>query len=175
MSVTLASSAKKAAFNLAASTAKRVVVYRFDRQPIEGFVNPLTHLQPTGVEVLTTSGTVQMLDYGELKALCFVSEFGRHELFDGASTFERRPRVPGLWTRFTLRDGDRIDGILSSNLADWPAYGFMFTPPRPTSSRQKVFLARESITHSDFFGVIGIPTLSRPRKALPNEQLQMFD
>ncbi len=163
---------------MASSTAKPVVAYRFERQPVEGFVNPATFLLPTGIEVLTRAGSVRTILYSELKAVCFIGELSRLDLFERAALFARRPRLPGLWTRFTLRDGDQIDGILPHNLAEWPASGYMFTPPRAPAIGQRVFVPREAVSRTEFQGVIGIGTGAREKpspKPVGQGQLEMFD
>jgi hypothetical protein len=156
-----------------------VVAYRFERQALEGFVNPATFLLPGGIELLTRSGAVHTIPYSELKAVCFVGEPSRFDLFETPALFERRPRIPGLWTRFTLRDGDQIDGILPHNLAEWPSAGFMFTPPRASSLGQRIFVPREALSHTEFQGVIGIGSgvQEKPPKKSPvtEGQLEMFD
>jgi hypothetical protein len=156
-----------------------VVAYRFERQTIEGFVNPATFLLPKEIELLTKAGTLQTISYDELKAVCFVGEPPVFDLFTTHTLFERRPRVPGLWTRFTLRDGDQIDGLLPHNVAEWPATGFLFTPPHASSVRQRVFLPREAIARSEFQGVIGVPSPASREKPRPKrpvqDQLEMFD
>jgi hypothetical protein len=164
---------------LASSTAKHVVVYRFERQPVDGFVNPTTFLLADGIELLTKSGAVQTIPYSELKAVCFIGEPSRSDLFETPVLFERRPRIPGLWTRFTLRDGDQIDGVLPHNLADWPAAGFMFTPPRAPSLGQRVFVPRNALAHTEFQGVIDVAAgaKAKPSKKPPvrDGQLEMFE
>jgi hypothetical protein len=163
---------------LASSTAKHVVAYRFERQPVEGYVSPATFLLSSGIELLTKEGNVHAIPYSELKALCFIGEPSRFDLFDTSGLFERRPRLPGLWTRFTLRDGDQIDGVLPHNLAEWPSTGFMFTPPRASTLRQRVFVPRDAIARTELLGVIGIGTGAREkpgRKPLQEGQLEMFD
>lgn len=156
-----------------------MVAYRFERQPVQGFVNPATFMLVDGIELLTTSGTVHTIPYSELKAVCFIGEPSRFDLFDAPVLFERRPRIPGLWTRFTLRDGDQIDGILPHNLAEWPPAGFMFTPPRAPSLGQRVFVPRDALTHSEFQGVIGVAAGAKEkppkRPPLGEGQLEMFD
>ena len=152
-----------------------MVAYRFDRQPLEGFVNPATFLLSDGIEILTVNGAVQTVPYGELKAVCFVSEPGRCDLFDSHPLFERRPRLPGLWTRFTLRDGDQIDGVLPHNLADWPKEGYVIVPPRAAAPQQRIFIPREALKKTELQGVIGaIQGKSKPKKAR-EDQLKMFD
>ena len=161
------------------STAKRVILYRFDRQPVEGIVNPGAYLLADSVELITVNGTLQTTPYLELKALCFVSESAGHNLFTEHKLFERRPKVPGLWTRFTFRDGDRLDGILSHNLLDWPDAGYFLTPPRAGAARQRVFLPRVALIGTELRGVVGRSALAgkqrQPEKGGEQDQLSMFE
>ena len=163
-----------------ASTVKRVVLYRFDRQPLEGIVNPSTYLLDNGLELITLDGNLQIVAYTEVKALCFVSEAGRADLFTEHNLFERRPKVPGLWTRFMFRDGDRLDGILSHNLLDWPERGYFITPPRASPTRQRVFVPRAALVGTELRGVVGrslVASGQRRKKAVNGrgDQLTMFD
>jgi hypothetical protein len=162
------------------STVKRVVLYRFDRQPLEGIVNPGTYLLDNGTELITLDGNVQIVPYTEMKALCFISEAGKADLFTDHNLFERRPKVPGLWTRFMFRDGDRLDGILSHNLLDWPQRGYAITPPRAGATRQRVFVPRAALVGTELRGVVGsslVASRQLKRKGATDGggQLTMFD
>ncbi len=147
-------------------------------------INPGAYLLPQGVELITVAGTLQNTLYTELKALCFVSEGGgqdvfKQDLFKEHKVFERRPKVPGLWTRFTFKDGDRLDGILSHNLLDWPETGYFITPPRAGATRQRVFIPRMALIGTELRGVVGRSALaSKHREAEAaggQDQLSMFD
>lgn len=160
-----------------ASTAKRVVLYRFDRHSLEGIVNPSSYLLEDGVELLSLDGAVSKVPYSELKALCFVSETGDPRLFAEHTLFERRPRVPGLWTRFSFLDGGQLDGILPHNLLEWPPQGYIVTPPHGTLLRQRVFLPRSALKRTELRGVVGVSPLGgrAPKKKEIPGQLAMFD
>lgn len=165
---------------LPASTAKRVLLYRFDRQPLEGIVNPGAYLFDDHVELITLTGNLHNAPYGELKALCFISESAEADLFTTHNLFERRPKVPGLWTRFSFRDGDKLDGILSHNLLEWPAAGYFVTPPRAGATRQRVFIPRAALIGTELRGVVGTSAAAaalRKRSGPPagDGQLTMFD
>jgi len=163
---------------LPSSTAKRIVLYRFDRQPIEGIVNPSGYLLDDHIELITVAGSMQSARYTDFKALCFISESGRADLFTDHPFFERRPKVPGLWTRFTFRDGDRLDGILSHNLLEWPSAGYFVTPPRAGASRQRVFIPRAALVGTELRGVVGRSAIAAKRQVEPDHpetQLTMFD
>jgi hypothetical protein len=169
---------------LAGSTSKRVVLYCYDRQPVEGIVSPGAYLLDSGVELLSLQGAVVVYPYQSIKALCFVNEFGDPKLFSQHNLFDRRPRVPGLWTRFTFHDGDQLDGILPHNLLEWPSEGYTITPPHATGSRQRVFIPRDSLRLTELRGVVGVSLVSstqpgmprkrQPGRTAPESQLNMF-
>ena len=167
---------------LAGVSAKRVMLYRFDRQPAEGFVTTARFDLSAQVEIMSLDGNLQCLSYAEVKAMCFISESGPANLFSEHTTFERRPKIPGLWTRFELRDGDHLDGVLSHSLAEWPEAGFLAIPPRAGSLRQRVFLPRLALTGTELRGIIGKPLVpglgvlkARPAGQFGDDQLKMFD
>lgn len=121
-----------------------------------------------------------MVAFAEVKALCFVSEGGQADLFTEHTLFARRPKQPGLWTRFTFRDGDQLDGLLSSNLLEWPEWGYSAVPPRAGATRQWVFIPRLAVTGVELRGVVSRPAApKRPgsHKAVEAEetQLTMFE
>ena len=132
------------------------------------------------IELITLEGNMHTIAYTGLKALCFVSEGGRADLFTDHNLFERRPKVAGLWTRFAFRDGDRLDGILSHNLLDWPESGYLITPPRAGATRQRVFVPRAALVGTELRGVVGTSLLAagqRAKKGFMDRggQLTMFD
>jgi hypothetical protein len=161
------------------STAKRVLVYRFDRQPLEAIVNPADYLRDGFIEFITVGGMLQSAPYSEVKALCFAPEPGRPDLFTRQNLFERRPKIPGLWARFTFRDGDQLEGLLAHNLLDWPVTGYLMTPPGAGNTRQRVFLPRKGVSHAELLGVIGKNSSSSSRKrataARNSNQLSIFE
>jgi hypothetical protein len=156
------------------STSKRVVVYRFDRERLEGIVKPSSYLLETALELLSTSGNLTSVPYTELKAVCFVADAGDPRLFTANIAFERRPRTPGLWTRFTFRDGDQLEGILSNNLIEWPAQGYLATPPFVSGLRQRVFIPRTALSGTELRGVIGAAGDKKPTAKTPTGQLEIF-
>ncbi|HEX4748735.1 MAG TPA: hypothetical protein VH302_04260 [Bryobacteraceae bacterium] len=168
---------------MTASTAKRSILYRFDRQPFEVLVSAGTYLYEQEIECITPDGLLHRVPFDQVKALCFFSEPGSADLFTAHRLFERRPKVPGLWTRFTFKDGDLLDGILSHNLLEWPLAGYLITPPRAGSARQRVFIPRTAVMGTELRGVVGRSAVaSRQRTQQPQgelddarAQLRMFD
>ena len=166
---------------MSSSTAKRLILYRFDRPPSEALVHAGAYLLATGVELMTSDGNLQLIDYKDVKALCFATEGAPADLFSAQTTFERRPKTPGLWTTFRLRDGDVLEGILPHNLLEWPTQGFLLTPPRSGTYRQRVFLPRLAVSETMLRGTVGSAGQAAIRVAKKGEapeaarQLSMFD
>lgn len=129
--------------------------------------------------MITNEGKLEILPYGEVKAVCFVSEEGKANLFSESTVFERRPKLAGIWARFTFPDGDRLDGILPHSLLDWPEWGYFITPPRAGPGRQRVFLPRTALSSAELLGVVGVATKARvpkqPEIKPDANQINMFD
>ncbi|HTT64433.1 MAG TPA: hypothetical protein VLX58_00965 [Bryobacteraceae bacterium] len=160
---------------MAGSTTKKVLVRRFDREPLTGFVNPQSYLLPGGVELLRTDGTVSLVPYREIKTVSFVKDFEAAEAQPERLVFHTRPKMDGLWVRMRFRDGEVMDGILSNNLLQLEPYGFTFTPPEPYANNQRVFSPREALSEFHVLGVVGSPLTRRRRKEVPKEQIGLFE
>jgi hypothetical protein len=160
---------------LAGSTTKKVLVRRFDREPLAGFVNPKSYLLPEGVELLKTEGTVTIVPYREVKTVCFVRDFEVTEVEPEPRIFHTRPKMDGLWVRMRFRDGEVMDGILSNNLLQLDPYGFTFIPPEPYSNNQRIFSPREALSEFHVLGVVGSPLTRRRRKEVSKEQIGLFE
>jgi hypothetical protein len=160
---------------LAASTAKKVLIRRFDREPLTGFVNAQTYLQPLGVELLTPGGALIVAPYSEIKVVCFVRDFGSVEPTQEKKVFNTRPKTDGLWVRMLLRDGEVLDGILSNNLLQFTPEGFTVTPPDAYSNNQKLFVPRAALTEVSVLGVVGSPLTRRKPKPAPEGQIGLFE
>jgi hypothetical protein len=160
---------------LAVSTHKKVLVLRFDRETLPGFVNPQGYLLAGGLELMTQSGSVSLVPYDEVKLVCFVRDFGQGEPRKELRLFTTRPKLEGLWLRMYFRDGDVMDGILSNNLLQLDAFGFSVVPPDPGFQNQRVFVPKAALSRMEVLGVVGSP-LRAPRKPkLPvKEQIEMF-
>lgn len=160
---------------MASSTTKKVLVRRFDREPLTGFVNPLSYLLPEGVELMRPDGTVVILPYREVKTVCFVKDFEGAEAVPERRVFHTRPKMDGLWVRMKFRDGEIMDGILSNNLLQLEPYGFTVVPPEPYSNNQRMFSPREALSELQVLGVVGSPLTRRRRKEVPKEQIGLFE
>jgi hypothetical protein len=151
---------------LGSSTAKKVVVRRFDRENLTGFVNPYSYLQATGLELLRPDGTVAAVPYGEIKSVSFVKDFEGEA--DSRKVFLARPKLEGLWVRMVFADGEVMDGIMANNLLGWDVAGFTVTPPEPDSNNQRVFVPRQALKTMQVLGVVGSPLRAKRKKAAPD-------
>jgi hypothetical protein len=157
---------------VAGSTAKKVVVRRFDREALTGFVNPFSYLQPQAVELLRQDGTLAMLSYREIRSVAFVKDFDGDP--EPSRVFLNRPKVEGLWVRMVFLDGEVMDGILPNNLLSWEAAGITVTPPEPDSNNQKVFVPREALRSVQVLGVVGSPLRAKRKKTPVADQPTLF-
>jgi hypothetical protein len=160
---------------LGVSTHKKVLVSRFDRDTLSGFVNPQGYLLSDGLELMTQSGSVSIVPYDEVKLVCFVRDFQQGEPRKELRLFTTRPKLEGLWLRMHFRDGDAMDGILSNNLLQLDTFGFSVVPPDPGFQNQRVFVPRAALSRIQVLGVVGSPLrMPRKPKLTAKEQLEMF-
>jgi hypothetical protein len=161
---------------VAASSTKKALVARFDRESVQGFIQTPEGLQADSVELLTPEGNLLRIPVPETKAVCFVRDFEPGGAWQRHRSFQTRPKTSGLWVRLRFRDGDTIEGILPNNLLLVEPGGFSVVPPDPTFVIQKLYVPREALIAVEILGVIGSP-LRRPRKKQPDaqEQLKIFE
>jgi hypothetical protein len=158
---------------VAASTNKKVLVHRYDRETLAGHVSPTVYLQPEGVELQTTQGNTVIIPYPDVKSVAFVREFDA----PGAErmVFQTRPKMPGLWVSLQFRDGDRMEGIIPNNLMLLDMAGITLTPPDPFGNQQRIFVPRPSLAAVEVLGVVGSPLKKRKPKPVPKEQIGLFE
>ena len=150
---------------MSGSTSKKVVVYRFDRETLPGFVHPQTWLGPAGVELLTPAGAVTVLPYADIKCVCYVREWDADGWRQERRRFASRPKTEGLWVRAIFRDNDFIEGVLPNDLLQMEPQGFLLAPPDAFSNSQRVFLPRLALKEFKVMGVVGSPARAKKEKA----------
>jgi hypothetical protein len=162
---------------VAASTNKKVLVARFDRETLAGFVSSPGGLDAGSLELLTPAGSVVEVSYAEVKAVCFVRDFEGGDTWREHRAYLTRPKSAGLWVRLRFRDGDSIEGLIANNLMQLEAAGFSIVPPDPTFHNQRIFIPRAALADVQVLGVIGSPLRRRPPKPAgeDKDQLEMFD
>jgi hypothetical protein len=157
---------------MAGSTAKKVVVRRFDRDTLTGFINPFSYLQPKGLELLRPDGSLSLLPYTEIRSVAFVKDFDGEP--EPSRVFLNRPKSEGLWVRMVFLDGEVMDGILPNNLLIWEVAGITITPPEPDSNNRKLFVPREALKSVQVLGVVGSPLRAKRKKAPTSDQPTLF-
>jgi hypothetical protein len=158
---------------VSSSTAKKVIVRRFERENLTGFVNTFSYLQPSAIELLKPDGALVLLPYDEVKSVCFVKDFEAET--ETRKIFMTRPKLEGLWVRMLFRDGEVLDGILPNNLLVWEIAGYTVTPPEPDSNNQRVFVPRSALKSIQVLGVVGSPlTAKRKKTAAAPDQPTLF-
>ena len=160
---------------MAGSTSKKVVITRFDRESVSGFVNPQNYLLPDGVEVLTPLGARSVIPYPDIKTVCFVKVFEESEGLRERRLFNSRPKMEGLWVRMSFRDGEVMDGLLANNLLAIEMYGFTVAPADPSSRQQKVFVPRTALREFAVVGVVGSPLRRQKPKPEIDGQGKLFE
>ena len=160
---------------MASSTTKKALVRRFDRETLRGYVNPVSFLQPGGVELLSEEGNVSLLSYPEIKTIAFVREFDAPAELERRA-FQTRPKMAGIWVNLRFRDGERLEGIMPNNLLQIEYYGFTVIPPDSTGNQQRIFAPRAALVGVEVLGVIGSPLNRRkPKAPAVKEQIGLFD
>ena len=159
---------------MAGSTTKKAVLRRFDREPLAGYVNPISVLQAEGIELLSANGNVATIPYDEVKTVSFVREFDTGDAGE-RRVFNTRPKMEGLWMSFQFRDGEIMEGVMPNNLLPFEPHGFTIIPPDPYSNQQRVFIPRRALRSVEVLGVVGSPLKKRKPKAPAKEQIGLFD
>ena len=160
------------------TTNKKVLISRFDRESLAGFVSPSTYLQPEGMELLSVNGTVLIVPYLEVKTVAFVRDFEQGEPRPELRSFTTRPKMAGLWVRMRFRDGETLDGVLANNLLLLDGIGFMVVPPDPGYQNQRLFIPKAALTQVQVLGVVGSPLSSGRRskpRTPPKDQIELFE
>jgi len=161
---------------VAASSNKKVLVVRFDRETLPGFLQTPGGLEGEAIELLRPEGSLTRVPFTETKLVCFVRDFEGGETWREHRAFLTRPKTSGLWVRFRLRDGDSIEGILPNDLLQVEPHGFSAIPPDPSFQNQRLWIPRAALAGVEVLGVIGSPLRRPPAKKKPGEdQLTMFE
>ncbi len=159
------------------ATNKKVIVTRFDRESVPGFVQTPGAFGADSVELLTPSGTLIHVPYSEIKAVCFVRDFEDGDGWKPNRSYAARPKMAGLWVRLTFQDADTSEGVIPNNLMLLEPEGFQVIPPDPAFLGQRFFVPREALRELVVLGVIGSPLKrKRPAKVEPEstDQLGLF-
>jgi hypothetical protein len=158
---------------LSGSTAKKVLVDRYDRSRVSGYVHAQSLIQGAELELLSADGAVIRLPAAQVKTVSFVRDFSGPSIWEERREFLARPKSPGLWVELRFRDGARLEGVLPNDLLQLDGAGVMLTPPDPAGNTQRVFAPAQSLASAAVLGVIGGARRTRkPRQ--PTGQITLF-
>lgn len=157
---------------MASSTNKKALITRFERTPLAGYVNPISFVESTAVELLQSDGGFLKIPVSEIKTVTYVRDLDAPGPA-APRAFLNRPKTEGLWVRLHFRDGDSLEGIIPNNLLQVEAAGFSIIPPGQHGHSQHVFIPRAALQSVEVLGVIGSP-LKKP-KAAAKDQIGLFD
>ena len=147
------------------STVKKVLVHRFERETVSGFVDPLAYLKENTLEILLTNGVLQTISFEEVKEVCFVKDFEAAKTRPDQRAFQSRPKFDGLWVELSFRDGDTLEGVLPNNLAASEPNGFTITPPNSVGNTQRVFVPRQALVALTVKAVIGLKATKKAKES----------
>ncbi len=128
------------------STAnKKVLITRFERDSIHGFVQTPGSFGTCSLDLLTPSGNLVKVPYTEIKAVCFVRDFETGESWRAQRSFASRPKTPGLWIRLIFRDEDTTEGVKPNNWGLLNPSGVTPIPPYYTMQNHRLFVPRQAL------------------------------
>ena len=155
-----------------ASTHKKVIVRKLDRDTVSGYVGP-NFIADGKLEMLNAAGNVVSIDLKDIKGVYFVRAFNDT---DGLvrKTFTTRPRTEGLWVRLRFRDNEVVEGMMPNELTQVAAEGFLINPPDARSNTQRIFIPRSAVSRLTVLAVIG-GRKGRPKTAEDTAQVAMFE
>jgi hypothetical protein len=155
-----------------ATTHKKVIVRKMDRDTVHGYVSN-AFVSEGKLELMNTAGNVVTLDLRDVKGVYFVREFGDTETLT-RKTFTSRPRMEGLWVRLRFRDNEVIEGMMPNDLLQEGSDGFSIIPPDTQSNTQRIFVPRSALAEMTVIGVIGEKSGRRGRRPEDTRQVPMF-
>ncbi|HLI64062.1 MAG TPA: hypothetical protein VKV05_11725 [Terriglobales bacterium] len=156
-----------------ATTHKKVIVRKMDRDSVSGFVGP-KFIADGKLELMNTAGKVVAIELQEVKGVYFVRELGEGESLT-RKTFTSRPRMEGLWVRLRFRDNEIIEGLMPNDLLQEGGDGFSIIPPDTASNTQRIFVPRSALSEMTVIGVIGEKRPGRRgRRPEDSRQATMF-
>ncbi len=160
---------------MGSSTSKKVVVHRFDRAAVGGYLDAGEGFAGGSVGVLSPQGTLQAIPLEEVKVICFVRDVAGDGPWQEQRVFRSRPKTEGLWVQLEFRDGDVLQGVVPNNLLLLEADGVSYTPPDPTANNQRIFAPRQALRAAKVLGVIGGQAKGKGKREGEQRQIGLFE
>jgi len=160
---------------MSASTAKKVLVDRYDRSLLRGFVQPQSYRTPDGLELMSPDGSLTIVPYLQIKCVSFVRDLDGLSALRSRREFLARPKSLGLWIELQFLDGDALEAMISNNMLEMELDGLLATPPENSSNEQRIFVPRVSLSGVRVLGVVGKPKPRRDRQPVgAGKQIRLF-
>jgi len=137
-----------------ASTHKKVVVRKMDRDAINGYIASNNFILDGKLELLNTAGNVVLIDLRDIKGVYFVRDFSDADSLS-RKTFTTRPRIEGLWVRLRFKDTEVLEALMPNDLTQMTEEGFFVNPPDTRSNTQRIFVPRTALAEMTVLAVIG--------------------
>jgi len=164
-----------------ASARKPVIVRKFSRDWLAGYVGADFGQQAPLLEILDLTGKVVRMGWEQVKWLCYVRELpasggdpsNPERLL--RKRFALRPRTAGLWMRLTLADGDELEGLAANDRTLVDGAGLLLTPPDTRSNTQRIYVPRQAILGLEVLSLVGAAGRRRTEAAKRDgEQPDLF-
>lgn len=158
---------------------KKVIVRRFDRDWVAGYLPPDGFIRGGFAELLGLDGKVAFIDVSLVKWIAFVRDFNSGEAANPErllrKTFIGRPRSSGIFLRLRLTDGDLLEGLAANDASLISSQGIYLTPPDTRSNTQRLWLPSGAVQELEAVAVIG--NAARPKvmpASIHQEQEKLF-
>jgi len=154
-----------------ASARKPVIVRKFSRDWLAGYVGADFGQTKPELEILDLTGKVVRMDWEQVKWVCYVRALpaGAVDQADperlARKRFSLRPRTAGLWMRLTLTDGDELEGLAANDRSLVEGAGLLLTPPDTRSNTQRIYVPRLAIQSLEVLSLIGAAGRKRAEAA----------
>jgi uncharacterized protein DUF6982 len=144
-----------------ASARKPVIVRKFSRDWLAGYVGVDFGQTKPELEILDLTGKVVRMGWDQVKWICYIRALpaGAADQADperlARKRFSVRPRTAGLWMRLTLTDGDELEGLAGNDRSLVEGAGLLLTPPDTRSNTQRIYVPRLAIQSLEVLSLIG--------------------
>jgi hypothetical protein len=154
-----------------ASARKPVIVRKFTRDWMAGYLGTEFGSRATELEILDLTGKVVRIGWEQVKWVCYVRDFpaSGSDLANPErlirKRFALRPRTAGLWLRMTLADGDELEGLAANDRTLVDGAGLLLTPPDTRSNTQRIYVPRQAIQSLEVLSLVGAAGRKRADEA----------
>ncbi len=159
---------------MTSSTAKKILIERFDRVMMRGWLQSLPASDRDSLEVITPDGSALSIPLSQIKAVCFVRDLEGPSILKERQEFRSRPKSHGLWVEVRFTDGGRLEGMVPNDLNEIGGIGYALTPPEIAGNTQRVWIPRAAVSRLVVLGVVGTSKRTPGRRGPESRQISLF-